>query len=87
MDTTNRSGIDNALEAGRYGNLARVAIGFYVSTGNPAELDAATCYGRAAAYWANRAIDGIEWHQPSSTCVETLGGDMAIRLTRQINVF
>lgn len=48
--------IDNAQESARYGNLARVASEFYVSTGNPAELQAAVCYSRAAAYFANRHL-------------------------------
>lgn len=37
-------------EAARYGNLARVASDFYVATGNPAELTAATVYAKMAAH-------------------------------------
>ncbi len=33
-----------------YGNLARVAIGFYLVTGNPAEQHAAIVYARKAAH-------------------------------------
>ena len=46
----------NAAEAARYGNLARVAIQFYVSTGNPAELRAAFVYARYAARYAAEAL-------------------------------
>lgn len=40
--------------AAYYGNLSRVAIGFYVKNGNPAELDAAYWYARYAARRADR---------------------------------
>jgi len=79
--------IDNAKEAARYGNLARVAINFYLSTSNPAELDAAICYARAATYWANRAIDGIDWTHSASLCIETIANEQPVRLTWQIRVF
>lgn len=81
--------IDNAKEAATYGNLSRVAMNFYIAKGQPMELHAAVCYARAAAYWANRAIDGIDWNPPVSTCIETLEGnpDTAIRLSSQIRVF
>lgn len=42
-----------------YGNLALVAIRFYIKTGNPAELDAAYWYTR----YAFRAAEGRRPHQ------------------------
>lgn len=81
--------IDNALEAARYGNLVRVAIQFHIETGNPAELQAAVCYTRAAAYFANRALTnapdplaGAAWH-------ETIDGDpeTVVHLSAQVLVF
>lgn len=79
--------IDNAKEAATYGSLVRVAINFYLSTRNPAELDAAICYTRAAAYWADRAIRNIEWNPPASTCIENLADADPLRLSYQIRVF
>ena len=35
-------------EAAKWGNLATVAIAFYIQTGNPAELEAAYWYSRYA---------------------------------------
>lgn len=78
--------INNALEAATYGNLSRVAMNFYITNGNPAELDAAVCYARAAAYWANRELRGDVWVAPDAACVESAYG-VASRLSSQINVF
>jgi hypothetical protein len=75
--------IDYAAESARYGNLARVAIGFYVSTGNRAEQDAAVCYTNAAVYFAGLALAGTQWDAPSSTCIE----HGSARLSFQIRVF
>ncbi len=44
------------VAASAYGNLARVAMGFYVSTGNAGELDAAYVYARYAARAAEKAV-------------------------------
>jgi hypothetical protein len=74
--------INNALEAARYGNLSRVAIQFYISTGNPAELDAAVCYARAAAYFAHRADETPSVNYASAeTCYgRTVGYGFAVKV-------
>ena len=47
--------------AAYYGNLARVAIGFHVQTGNPAELHAAYWYTRhAVRHVAERSSDATQ---------------------------
>ena len=82
--------IDNRQEAARYGNLVRVAIGFHISTGNPAELDAAVCYTRAAAYFANRELNHTpDPLPPAAVWHETIGGDAdtVVHLSAQVLVF
>ncbi len=81
--------IENAHESARYGNLARVAMDFHVSTGNPAELDAAVCYTRAAAYFAERELAKAIDPTPSAVWHETVGDDLntVVHLSAQILVF
>ena len=77
--------IDNGQEAARYGNLVRVAIGFYVATGNPAELDAAVCYARGAAYFANRQMSAspepvFDYASSETVHGHTVGYDFSVRV-------
>jgi hypothetical protein len=47
---------DYPADAARYGNLAAVAMNFYIQTGNTAELQAAYVYARDAARAGNIAL-------------------------------
>jgi hypothetical protein len=47
---------DYPADAARYGNLAAVAMNFYIQTGNLAELNAAVVYARDAARAGNIAL-------------------------------
>jgi hypothetical protein len=48
----------NRSESIRYGRLSRVAISFYLKTGNPAELDAVYVYAKLSARFAAISICG-----------------------------
>jgi hypothetical protein len=54
-----------AMESARYGNLARVASQFFVSTGAASELDAVYCYARAAGGYGLDAL-----YQQTCECSE-----------------
>lgn len=69
-----------------YGNLSRVALQFYISTGNPAELVAAYWYARYAARAADELLKmhtftaAPEYASSETAYGRTVGYDFAVKV-------